>query len=102
MDAVREEARRGNPKELDEVSAGARKALTDAGMDEEGITKSLGSYNPERPSDIRQDRAGSRVARKVCQQDEATGARSTAHLEIANELFPYVVIAGGTALVRSD
>ena len=102
MDAVREEGRRGNPKELDAVSPGARKALTDAGMDDEGITKSMGSFNPERPTDVRQDRAGNRVARKVCTQDEETGARSVAHMEIANELFPYVVIAGGTALVRSE
>ena len=66
-------------------------------MDDAMIAKALGSFNEQRPSDARVDRAGARIARKVCMQDDM-GQRSVGNIEIANELFPYVVIAGGTAM----
>ena len=101
MDAVREESRRGNPREPDSATPGSRTVLKDNDMDDAMIAKALGSFNPERPSDARVDRAGARIARKVCMQDDM-GQRSVGNIEIANELFPYVVIAGGTAMVRSE
>jgi len=102
MDAVREQSRRGNPRTPDASTSGARTVLSDLDMDDAAIAKALGSFNPEIPKDARVDIAGSRVARKVCQQDAETGARSVGNFEIANELFPYVVIAGGTAMVKAD
>ena len=101
MDAVREEVRRGNPKTPDASTAGARKVLSDNDMDDAMIAKAMGSFNEQIQPDARVDRAGSRVARKVCMQDDM-GQRSVGNIEIANELFPYVVIAGGTAMVRSE
>ena len=101
MDAVREEGRRGNAAP-DKISAGARTALTDAGMDEEGIANSLGSVDATSPRDARIDISGNRVARKVCQSNKETGEQTIGNLEIPNELFPYVVIAGGTALVKGE
>jgi hypothetical protein len=35
-------------------------------------------------------------------RDVETQEESIGNLEIPNELFPYVVIAGGTALVRGE
>jgi len=101
MDAVREEGRRGNARP-DKVSAGARTAMTDAGMDDEGIAKAMGARDPDAPRDARIDIPGNRVARKVCQRDTETQEESIGNLEIPNELFPYVVIAGGTALVKGE
>ena len=101
MDAVREESRRGNPRQPDTATAGSRKVLQDNDMDNAMIAKALGSFNEQRDTDVRVDRAGSRIARKVCMQDDM-GQRSVGNIEIANELFPYVVIAGGTAMVRSE
>jgi hypothetical protein len=101
MDAVREEGRRGNARP-DKISSGARSAMKDAGMDDEGITKALGAIDGESPRDARIDIPGNRVARKVCQTNTETGEQSIGNLEIPNELFPYVVIAGGTALVKGE
>jgi hypothetical protein len=102
MDAVREEDRRGNPRTPDGSTPAARTVLSDLGMDEEAIAKALGSFDPESPTDARVDIAGSRITRKVCQQDVETGERSIGNMEIANELFPYVVIAGGTTIVKAE
>lgn len=101
MDAIREEGRRGNAR-ADKISVGARTAMKDAGMDDEGVAKALGAIDPESPRDARIDIPGNRVARKVCQTDKETGEQSIGNLEIPNELFPYVVIAGGTALVKGE
>jgi biopolymer transport protein ExbD len=101
MDAVREEGRRGNAP-ADKLSAGARTAMKDAGMEDDGINKSLGAVDGAAPRDTRIDISGNRVARKVCMRDVETQEESIGNLEIPNELFPYVVIAGGTALVRGE
>ena len=97
MDAVREEVRRGNPKQPDGATDRVRTLLTDAELDP---AKVLGSFNEAQQTDVRVDRAGNWVAHKRCATDAETGQRSSVLQEVSNELFPYVVIAGGTALVR--
>jgi biopolymer transport protein ExbD len=107
MDAVREEGRRGNAR-ADKASEGARAAMADAGLDGEGIAKALGSISLDkkgRPSpslDKRIDIPGNRVARKVCQRNTETQKETIGNIEIPNELFPYVVIAGGMARVKGE
>ena len=64
---------------------------------EEERDLSSGEFDPERPQDARVDRVGHYVARKLCSENTETGERTTREEEIHNELFPFVVIAGGTA-----
>ncbi len=92
MDAARTESRTGNPSGGDLISGGG---LRVRGAEERDL--SSGEYNPERPQDARVDRVGHYVARKLCSENTETGERTTREEEIHNELFPFVVIAGGTA-----
>lgn len=92
MDAARSESRTGNPSGVDDISAGG---LRVRGVEERDLTS--GEFDQERPRDARVDRVGSYVSRKVCSENTETGERTPREEEIHNELFPFVVIAGGTA-----
>ena len=92
MDSARAEMRTGNPRDTDSVSAGALRV-----READGREATSGGFDESQPEDARADRAGSYVARKVCAQNTETGERTVKEEEINNELFPFVVIAGGTA-----